>query len=171
MKVTGRRVNSQGYVMLKIIGHHLADSQGYVREHRLVMEKKLGRRLLPGEVVHHIDGDTANNAPENLELFASNGEHLRTTRAGKCPNWSEEGRVRLRASSSRPKPEDVRRKISATLTIPIDFDEVERRLGDGERLVSIARSLGISPHTLGQRRIKAGFPPLIRRQRTKDHAP
>ena len=53
---------------LKLHGRH---------EHRQVMEQKLGRPLLPGEVVHHIDGDPHNNAPENLMLFSSQAEHAR----------------------------------------------------------------------------------------------
>ena len=32
----------------------------------------LGRPLLPGEVVHHINGD---NRPENLRVFSSQAEH------------------------------------------------------------------------------------------------
>lgn len=46
-------------------------------EHRVVVEKKLGRKLLRGEVVHHIDGDKRNNAPENLVVFASQSAHVR----------------------------------------------------------------------------------------------
>ena len=55
--------------------HPGADANGYVREHRLVMEEKLGRYLRPEEVVHHIDGDPANNAPENLRLFPNQTAH------------------------------------------------------------------------------------------------
>lgn len=42
--------------------------QGRVLEHRLVMERLLGRLLEAHEVVHHKDGNKLNNAPENLEL-------------------------------------------------------------------------------------------------------
>lgn len=44
--------------------------------HRLIGEMKLGRALRSNEVVHHIDGDTLNNHPDNLEVL-TNAEHQR----------------------------------------------------------------------------------------------
>ena len=55
----------------------MARKDGYIMEHRLVMAKSLGRNLLRTEVVHHINHDPHDNRLENLELFASNGEHKR----------------------------------------------------------------------------------------------
>lgn len=44
--------------------------------HRIAMEKKLGRKLLRKEVVHHINGDKKDNRLENLELMTI-GEHTK----------------------------------------------------------------------------------------------
>lgn len=96
----GGVVVEKGYATVYAPGHPEAHLN-HVREHRLVMEKVLGRPLDPAEVVHHIDGDPLNNSPENLRLYPNNAAHLSETRAGIRPNWTEEGLARLRAAYER----------------------------------------------------------------------
>lgn len=91
----GTWVDANGYVMEHSPTHPHRTSNGYMCKHRLVMEKECGRYLRPGEVVHHIDGNPANNSPSNLQLFASNADHLRQTLSGKRPRWTEQGRERM----------------------------------------------------------------------------
>jgi HNH endonuclease len=45
-------------------------------EHRTVAERKIGRPLKPGEIVHHRDENKRNNPPENLEVM-TRAEHCR----------------------------------------------------------------------------------------------
>lgn len=67
----GGKTLRRGYVMVYAPDHpSIGEStqRKYVSEHRLVMEEVLGRYLLPDEIIHHRNGNKADNRPENLEL-------------------------------------------------------------------------------------------------------
>lgn len=64
-------VDSDGYVRVHVPDHPRAYKSGWYLEHRVVMESKLGRLLVDGENVHHINGNRQDNRPENLELWVS----------------------------------------------------------------------------------------------------
>jgi hypothetical protein len=75
----GKTKNYRGYIMI-YHPHHPYPSAGngkYVFEHRLVMEKNLGRYLMPKERVHHIDSNKTNNSFENLKLFKNPSDHIK----------------------------------------------------------------------------------------------
>lgn len=79
----GEIITHNGYRLIKApIGHPGADSHGYVREHRLILESKIARYLEPGEVAHHRNHDKLDNRPENLELMRL-GEHTSHHHTGK----------------------------------------------------------------------------------------
>lgn len=73
----GRRYDKSGYILVQSPEHPYRDSDGYVREHRLVMEKHLGRYLFPTEVVHHINMNKKDNRLKNLILFPNGSLHRR----------------------------------------------------------------------------------------------
>ena len=64
----GCRVDRDGYIRTYMPDHPWPRRGRYVLEHVRVMELHIGRRIRPGEVVHHQNGNRQDNRIVNLEL-------------------------------------------------------------------------------------------------------
>ena len=150
--VSGRRIDLDGYVSVTA-EHPFAKLDGSIFEHRLILEQKLGRYLLPEEVTDHIDGLTLHNDPSNLRLFQKNGDHLRATITGVPKQFSVSGKENIRTRYHR----------NANWK-PVDIYYQRRVRGDVRlrQMILAALKLGIdSPYLLGTHRHfeKAGIDP------------
>jgi uncharacterized protein (DUF1330 family) len=76
----------QGYIYIKSPNHPNKNCGGYVAEHRLVMEKRIGRYLLKNENVHHLNGNKKDNNIENLMIVVHNNHYHQV----KCPHCEKE---------------------------------------------------------------------------------
>ena len=77
----GGTLVKMGYIMEYAPDHPASKAgKGYVMQHRLVMERSIGRYLLPTELIHHINGDKQDNRLENLEI-KSQHDHIKDHKA------------------------------------------------------------------------------------------
>ena len=78
----GGRIKHRGQMYLAAPQHPRSGKWGYVAEHVLIAEKMLGRYLIDGECVHHINRIKDDNRPENLQVMTT-AEHLQLHRPKK----------------------------------------------------------------------------------------
>lgn len=78
------------YVYIKSYDHPYKNTKNYVAEHRLVIEKHLGRYLKKNEQVHHRNQNKKDNRIENLEVV------LNTSHFGEveCPHCLETFKIK-----------------------------------------------------------------------------
>lgn len=72
----GGRYEERGYVYVNAQNHPNKTRNGYIFEHRLVMEKSIGRYLDKDEHIHHLNGIKNDNRAENL-IIVNNKNHDR----------------------------------------------------------------------------------------------
>ena len=63
-----------GYILVHKPEHPYAHQSGYILEHRLIMEKHIGRYIEPDEEIHHINGIKKDNRITNL-LLVNRSQH------------------------------------------------------------------------------------------------
>lgn len=72
----GQTKGTRGYWYVWKPEHPMASKLGYVKRANLVMEEKIGRFMVPGEVAHHENEQKDDDSPDNLRLMLT-GDHLR----------------------------------------------------------------------------------------------
>jgi len=83
--------------MVRMPDHPRARTQGYVFEHILAMEAKLGRMLFTDESVHNRNGIRDDNSPEDLELWVR--PQPSGIRAADAVTWAKEIMARYKRFS------------------------------------------------------------------------
>lgn len=73
-----------GYVMVRFPEHPFAKGNGYVFEHRLVMEKHIGRYMFPHEFIHHINKVKTDNRIKNLKIVNNHYHPSLHVKSRKC---------------------------------------------------------------------------------------
>jgi len=99
--------------------------------HREVMEKKLGRKLKIGELVHHIDGIKRNNSPDNLSLT----------------NHSLHAFHHYNSSLHDHQVKGI--DVATSKLTERQVLEIKRKLTEGAKIANIARSYDVDWTTIG----------------------
>ena len=82
-------INKGGYVMIRVpVNEYPKLRVPWVLQHRQVMERHLGRKLLSSESVHHKNGDKKDNRLVNLELWTRSQPP--SQRASDLVKWARE---------------------------------------------------------------------------------
>ena len=96
-----KRISSRGYQQIWKNGK-------YVMEHRLIMEKKIGRKLYKTEIVHHINGKKIDNKISNL-IIMKKQEHDKLPKPKRkpiqcphCKKWMKRDRRTRNAETMIP---------------------------------------------------------------------
>jgi len=91
-----KKKTKKGYILCFEPEHPNKNSGSRIFEHRLVMEKKLGRYLTKNEIVHHLNRKKDDNRIGNLYLVKSIKEHHQKEVIGlNCPHCKRDINIKI----------------------------------------------------------------------------
>lgn len=122
-----RKTGKQGYLRQSCPSHPFCDKYGYVLQHRLIVEKHIGRILLKSEVVHHTNGITSDNRIENLEILEK-GEHTRLHRIGKKHTLETKQKLSNSKIGKKRTKEDIKKISNGHKGLKLS-EETKRKIG------------------------------------------
>ena len=97
LKVNHKYKDKKGYVLVYCPEHPNKNHNGFVQEHRLIMELSINRFLEKAELVHHINRKKEDNRIENLQIVNAK-EHKRLHREESLPSmtkaWKRSAEIR-----------------------------------------------------------------------------
>lgn len=123
------QVRKSGYVLEYCPNHPACNARGMVLQHRLVMERHLGRLLSGVEVVHHLNGDPADNRLENLALLQGQSEHIRQHAKGSAKRYSQAFHDALRAAMA-DESETLQSAAKRLGASPMTIEAALREMGE-----------------------------------------
>lgn len=129
----GRTKDKDGYILVKKRTHLFCNPSGYVREHRLVIEKQIGRYLLLAEKCHHL-GAKDDNRPHMLMAFTSHSAHMRFERGGK---------IKLSEIIFDGKNTERNVKMTDITIAPIKTDNVEVAVQESNKALAAIQAVDI----------------------------
>ena len=111
IREAGQGTIHHGYKVITVDGKQ-------VPEHRHIMEIYLGRKLLPKEQVHHIDGDTLNNRLDNLKIVTLQTHRVEHAKGYYSGNGSSETHKYCpKCKQVKPRTEFMKIKYPSWCTI------------------------------------------------------
>lgn len=136
----GRKTNKDGYILLLRKDHPNSDKNGYIFEHRIVMEEYIGRLLQQNEIVHHKNGIKNDNRIENLELM-TNSQHTIKHHTGSVRTKETKKKISDNAKARFTK------KTNHPCYKTINIKEMKRYKESGKTINEVCDKFGISYRT------------------------